>query len=118
MTRLEVESYMAEAQAALSGASIVLLGSFNPGIFQPIWFASSRLIPKGEAEAAKNLLITSEFSRFETEWLGVEVLSERASFTTHLTPYFGPLRDLAESTMNLLPHTPVTALGLTNGKSS
>ena len=33
-------------KAELSGINIIMLGSFNPKIFQPAWFAANELIRK------------------------------------------------------------------------
>jgi len=49
---------MLEQPAEISGASIVLLGSFNPPIFQPQWFARQNLLQPTLAEKAKINFIT------------------------------------------------------------
>ena len=36
----------------LEGASVVLIGAFNPGIFQPAWLGANKLIRPEEVEAA------------------------------------------------------------------
>ncbi len=41
----------------ISGASIVMVGSFNPAIFQPRWLGSQGIIRPEEAENAKISLI-------------------------------------------------------------
>ncbi|WP_143027873.1 hypothetical protein [Lentzea albidocapillata] len=93
-------------------ASIVLAGSFNPGIFHPAWLAANDLIPKIEAEAAENILVSADYTRFEVDWLGLEVIPERLTIMTSQAPYQSPLRDLAQSILTLLPHTPINAMGL------
>lgn len=103
---------MADIAPSVDGASIVLVGSFAPGIFHPQWLAAHDLLPSGEADQAKELVVTNEFSRFQAEWLNVEAVTEKLVLATHLSAYFRPLRDLAESILNLLPETPVNAIGL------
>ena len=103
---------MAERHLEISGASIVLLGSFNPAIFQPEWFARHDLLPATMAEAAKINVIAPMISDFETERVRLQVTSDR--FTALSNPNAAPegLRDLVLGTFFLLEHTPVTALGL------
>ena len=36
----------------ISGVGIVVLGSFNPAIFTPAWFALHGLLPKSVADSA------------------------------------------------------------------
>lgn len=37
----------------IDGSSIVVLGSFNPAIFHPLWFKINQLIRPEEADSAK-----------------------------------------------------------------
>ena len=103
---------MAERIPEVSGSFIVLLGSFNPVIFQPEWFARQGLMPKEQAEASKIRIIVPEFSQFETEQIMMQVTQDRfvASSKPNANP--APLRDLVQGTFFLLEHTPVKAMGL------
>ncbi|MDL5156023.1 hypothetical protein [Actinomycetospora termitidis] len=103
---------MPVSSPAIEAASIVLAGSLNPGIFHPQWFARHDLIRSAEAEEAQEVLVTAEYSRFETEWFSIEVLPDRMSLLTQLSPYYPLLRDLALSIIQILPHTPIQAVGL------
>lgn len=40
-------------RAEIDGATIVLLGEFNPAIFQPAWFGQNGLIGAQEVKEAK-----------------------------------------------------------------
>ncbi|HTC90722.1 MAG TPA: hypothetical protein VK686_20605 [Bryobacteraceae bacterium] len=96
----------------LEAASIVMLGSFNPAIFQPRWLGVQKLIRTEEAESAKITTIQSELADFSTEWFHLQVLQNRFQITSQDPRQYSPLRDLAAGSFAILPHTPVTALGL------
>ena len=96
----------------IEGASIVMLGSFNPTIFQPRWLGTQQLIRPEEAENAKITIIQAEVADFSTEWFQLQVLQGRMSLSTADPRQYAPLRDLATAIFTILPHTPVTAVGL------
>lgn len=96
----------------IQGVSIVLVGSFNPTIFQPAWFAAQGLISDDEAEDAKIDVVHSEVAAYSLEWLNVQVIRERFSASTAQSPSFEVLRDFVLGTFTVLHHTPVTMLGL------
>jgi hypothetical protein len=91
--------------------SIVLLGDFNPKIFQPAWFAAEGLIPKKEAEEAELEIIHPEVVVFNLAWLRLEVTRDRFSALTLQEP-FEILRDLGLGTFHLLRHTPLRQMGI------
>jgi hypothetical protein len=96
----------------VEAAYIVMLGSFNPAIFQPSWLSSQGLIRNEEAESAKITVIQAEAAAFSTEWFQLQVLPNRFQLVTSDPRQYSPLRDLASAVFALLPHTPVKALGL------
>lgn len=96
----------------IEGISVVLLGAFNPVIFQPAWFASENLIRKQENETAKIDIVHREAVIFTTDWLKVEVTRERFVLATSQVQYYEPLRDLALGTFRILHHTPIEKMGL------
>ena len=55
-------------QSERQGMSIVALGSFNPAIFHPIWFARQGLIRDAEAEAAEIQVVSPEVTLVKPEW--------------------------------------------------
>lgn len=91
---------------------IVLLGSFNPAIFQPLWLAQNGLLREEEAKAAEVRVISPEVTVFSTPWMGVEVTSNRFAARANDGGHALPLRDLVIGTFRLLEHTPITAMGL------
>ncbi len=96
----------------IEGASIVLLGSFNPSIFQPRWLGAQGLLRAEEAENAKIAVVKNDIADFSTGWLHLQVLQDRLVMQTSDPRQFLPLRDFAVGILNLLPHTPTYALGL------
>lgn len=93
-------------------ASIVLIGSFNPGIFQPSWFEAKGLIQGIETEGAKIEMISNDIAIFTLAWLRIEVVGERFTARTSDESKFGPLRDLVAAVFQLLEHTPIRNIGL------
>ncbi len=96
----------------MEGVSIVMIGSFNPAIFQPRWLGTQQLIRPEEAENAKITMIQAEVADFSTEWFQLQVLQNRLQITSTDPRQYGPLRDLGAAIFAILPHTPITALGL------
>lgn len=93
------------------GASIVMIGSFNPSIFQPRWLGAQQLIRPEEAENAKITTIQAEVADFSTEWFQLQVLQTRLAILSPDPRQYGPLRDLVAGMFAILPHTPITAVG-------
>ena len=96
----------------ISGVSVVLLGSFNPAIFTPAWFALHEILPRGVAENADLQVAHSQVTAFSTEWLQLQVTSDRFLAETLQDPHVR-VRDFVIRVFGeLLSHTPVTALGI------
>jgi hypothetical protein len=95
----------------ISEATIVLIGSFNPRIFRPEWFASTGIIGGGDATSATIEVIHSEIASFSLDWLTVRVQRDRFSVET-IAPPFVRARDLVMRTFReFLMHTPVSKIG-------
>ena len=60
----------------ISGVLIVAVGSFNPAIFQPLWFGSLGLIRPEEAKGAQITFIQPQITDFKTEWFHLQVLQK------------------------------------------
>lgn len=103
---------MASHDPKIDGVSIILIGSFNPSIFQPAWFGAQKLLRTQESESANIEVIVSEIVSFSTDWLKVQVTRERFSASTIQQHAYEPLRDLVAETFKLLGHTPISGMGL------
>lgn len=103
---------MPESKIEIAGTSIVLLGSFNPAIFHPQWFAKNGLLPQREVDEADLQVVHPQLSHFETERFVIQVTPERFNGFSKPNTISAPLKDLALGTFFILEHTPVTAMGL------
>jgi len=94
--------------------SIVLVGNFNPKIFQPAWFAAQGLLSSQEAEEAKIEIIHSSVVIFSTNtnWMRMEVTENKFVVRTSQEPYDVVIRDLVLGTFDLLRYTPVVQMGI------
>lgn len=93
-------------------ASIVLVGAFNPAIFQPAWFERHGLLPSTETQGASIEMISNDVALLTMSWVRLEVVNNRFIAKTHDESRFGMLRDLVVGTFRLLEHTPVKQMGM------
>ena len=100
--------------------SVVLLGSFNPAIFQPRWFGSVGAFTQAEVKLFEgagelkhdDLIITPDVAQLRLSGRFVVVaIREQITIIDH-NPPFNWLRDFVECTFSALPHTPVRAAGI------
>ena len=103
---------MARTQELEHRLSIVVVGTFNPSIFQPSWFAQEELVRRAEADVAKLEIIHTEVTVFETEWFRLEATRDRLIVRSARESHFEALRDLVVGTLDLLRHTPTGVLGV------
>jgi hypothetical protein len=94
------------------GCSIVLIGSFNPSIFHPQWFAKQNLLSEEQAKSANLKFVLPEVSQFETENFVLQVIAERFVLTSQAEASPALLKDFALGTFYVLEHTPVKMMGL------
>jgi len=92
----------------ISGGSIVLLGTFNPKIFQPEWLVRQQLLSEPEAETADIKVISPQISHLETEKYVLQVTNEKFVAASKPNASSAPLRDLVHGAFFILEHTPVT----------
>src|SRR5436190_1555698 len=92
--------------------AIVMLGSFNPAIFQPFWLSAQELIRPEEAKNARIRAIQAEVADFSTEWFQLQVLQNRFQLVSQEPRHFGPVRDLSAAIFTILSHTPIKVLGM------
>lgn len=96
----------------IEGASVVLVGQFNPAIFQPAWLGATNLIRKEEADGATIQVINPQVTSFSADWLGLQVLAQRFQATTTDPAHYQALRDVVISIFQLLEHTPFWIMGM------
>lgn len=92
--------------------SIVLIGTFNPAIFQPAWFAAEQLLKEGEAREVKIEVIHSELTVLMLDWFRLQVTSDKFVISTTQEPYYEVVRDFVLGVFSLLPGTPMQRMGI------
>ena len=96
----------------LSEVQVVLLGSFNPAILTPAWFALHELLPEAVADTVELKVAHPNVVGFSAEWLQLDATHERFTVGTAREPYVR-LHDLvAKLFEEHLHHTPLKAFGI------
>ena len=105
--------------------SVVVIGSFNPAIFQPEWFRSNDLLPASEIDFTtvefphgsgvqrrpQRVLVANDAAIVEFESLQLQVVQNRWMLVTERADWQGDLGKIAHDVFALLPHTPVRIVG-------
>ncbi|MBW1649390.1 MAG: hypothetical protein JRJ44_01690 [Deltaproteobacteria bacterium] len=99
-------------KAEIQMADIVFIGSFNPAIFSPAWFASKKLIGETESEGSDVKVIHPDITMFELPWFRFYTTRDHFSVLSEQEVYFSSVFDLAVGTFQLLEHTPIQAMGI------
>ncbi|SHI15977.1 hypothetical protein [Desulfofustis glycolicus] len=92
--------------------SIVLIGKFNPVIFQPYWFSANKLIGEQDGSKADIKIIHQDVVNFGLDWCNIEITRDRYVINTTLDYAIEMIRDLTIGTFQLLVHTPIKMLGV------
>lgn len=95
----------------LSGISVVMLGNFNPPIFNPDWLARKEIIGPEVASDAKIEVIHREMSAFRVGSTAVRVLPDRFTAEINVPPLIS-VRDFVLNIFNSLPETPINRMGI------
>lgn len=94
------------------GAQIMLVGAFNPRIFNPLWFVKHGLFDENDLQDDSLQILHPDIAKFNTPGISIEVQKDRFTATTFAAPLLN-LHDLAVTLFGeLLPHTPVSLVGL------
>jgi hypothetical protein len=96
----------------VSEIAIVLVGNFNPVVFQPIWFANQKLLRTAEVESASVGVIHPDVVSFSTDWLSLQVTREKFVAITKTEPHASYLNDFIVGTFAKLEHTPMNQMGI------
>jgi hypothetical protein len=95
----------------IEGVGFLVLGSFNPAIYHPVWFSNNGLIRKEEAEQATVQIVCPQAASFSAEWFSLTVTPESFSIETCDPTKSHPVRDLTAGTFKILEHTPIRYFG-------
>ena len=107
---------MALPRLQSQAVNVLVLGSFNPRIFEPLWLVRNGLVPEDEVGGAERELLDQEFARIVLPWATVVVLGERLQVeSTGDVVNASQVRDLVVGVLRLLPHTPVSGLSIQHG---
>ena len=96
----------------ISGVNIVFLGTFNPAIFTPAWFAMHELLPGGVAESAELQIASQQITIFSADWLNLQVETEKFSAGTSQAPHIRVCDLVVRVFKEHLYHTPLKAFGI------
>ena len=97
----------------ISGVAIVLRGSFNPSIFQPLWFARHELITDDAAASANIHVVHPEVTSFEIDpEFTFNVDRDRLVVSRAIAPLVTASDLLCRIFGDLLPHTPISSIGI------
>jgi hypothetical protein len=93
-------------------ASVVLIGSFNPAIFQPMWFAAQEMLSREDAEAAEVSVIHNDLTQFRARQIRVTVEQNRFVVGCEYI-HRNLVRDLVLSCFGrVLVHCPIQMMGI------
>lgn len=102
------------------GRSVVLIGDFNPRIFQPSWLIAEKLlrhdaleeIETAQKAGAQELIVSSEITAFSCLWVTLQVTKQRFFVSSTTPQHFLALLDLIVGMFTLLRYTPVNMMGV------
>lgn len=103
---------MARPEPEILNLAVVIIGNFNPAIFQPEWLKNKGLIRENEASPDNLKVIHPELTVIETEDFRLEVRPSRFQLQTSQEPFREPLKDLIVNIFKLLGETPISAFGV------
>ncbi|HSZ87195.1 MAG TPA: hypothetical protein VK787_14275 [Puia sp.] len=92
--------------------SLIIIGDFNPAIIQPFWLAKKGLIKEQEANSAKVEIVHPQLTRYDLDWVFLEISENRFVFNSSKEPFFDIVRDLVSGIFTFLPETPISAIGI------
>ncbi|NNN06110.1 MAG: hypothetical protein HKL90_09450 [Elusimicrobia bacterium] len=91
--------------------ALVLVGAFNPAVYQPWWFEMNKLVGSGTANAAEIKIVHDQVTQFSMGWAEIQVTQNRFTIGTSDESREEALIDLARSTC-LLTHDAISAFGI------
>lgn len=103
---------MGPFQLSSESASVVVVGSLNPAIIQPAWLAKYEIVAEAEAKSAQINIINDDISIIQFGSLLVEAQRARLKLETADPGRYVLLPAQMSKVLDLLAHTPLTALGI------
>lgn len=97
---------------ATNTVSVVMIGNFNPAIVTPQWLARHGVIPGESADRAEISVIHPQVCSFDLGWCSVHVDRGRYQAITADVPFIRMCDLTTKIFGELLPNTPVRALGV------
>lgn len=115
LPRTVIRSARPAQMPAYRYVNIVLIGTFNPAIFQPEWFRTHDLLPEAEVNAAtsvrEKMYVANDAAMIDFGSVKLEVITDRWAITTDRPDWFTDIGSLVTSIFDLLSHTPVKVFG-------
>jgi len=96
----------------LEGWGVVFLGSFNPGIFHPLWLEKFKLVSREEAAKAELRIVQPEVSSFRVGLVDVYVRPDKFQLDATDPTAMPLVRDIAIGAFKILDHTPIRMMGI------
>ena len=96
------------------GLTVIFVGSFNPAIFHPEWFARMGVIPIDDIKegAADVKFLSHDAADVTFSGMKLQCLPERLTISAVNPGRFAQLQELLIATLRILPHTPFHACGI------
>lgn len=94
------------------GLEVGVIGSFNPAIFHPEWFLRQKLIGEEDAKEARVNVVGSEVTDVQICGIKLVCINDRFSLGTANISHAARLQDFLFQIFTLLPHIPITAVGI------
>ena len=101
-----------QPELGVEEVSVIMLGDFNPTIFQPMWFAKEGLLRDSEATDAKITVVHQDVTGFSTDWFALQVTRDQFSASIKADAYIPHFSDLVRGVFQKLTHTPVRKMGI------
>lgn len=105
---------MSERHPDAEDINVVLLGSFNPGIFHPEWFRRQEILLPAESENAKVRIVSPDVTEIVFLDMKLDVLPDRFILRTQDASRAEKLNDIVQGVFRRLHHTPISACGINN----
>jgi hypothetical protein len=94
------------------GLEVICVGSFNPKIFHPAWFRKFEIISEADMQDAVVRMVSSDVADIEMKGIRIQCVKEKLTAGTSDPTRYEMMQDWLLSIFSLLPHIPMTMLGI------